>query len=264
MTASATRPLGTGAALEVADLQVSFGGNLAVSRVDLEARSGLITGLIGPNGAGKTTTFNVCNGLLRPSRGVVRLFGADVTRETPQARAQRGLGRTFQKVEICSGMTVGTNVALGLEARLVGRSILRQFFTGANQKRLTREATERALVTCGIEHLTETRAGSLSTGQRRLLELARAVAGGYRFLLLDEPSSGLDEDETAAFGDILLRLVADTEVGILLVEHDMELVMRICDYIYVLDFGQLIFQGTPDEVRTSPLVRAAYLGEDEK
>jgi ABC-type branched-subunit amino acid transport system ATPase component len=254
-------PIDSSAALVVRDLKVAFGGNVAVQRMSLHAPVGRITGLIGPNGAGKTTTFNACNGLLRPAAGSVHLFGRDVTRDGVSSRARLGLGRTFQKVEICTTMSVRTNVALGLEARLTGRSVLRQFFAGATQRRQVREATESALELCGIAKLADRKAGGLTTGQRRLLELARAIAGGYRLLLLDEPSSGLDEDETHTFGDILLQLVERTGVGLLLVEHDMNLVMRVCEYIYVLDFGQPIFDGTPEQVRDSPVVRAAYLGE---
>jgi ABC-type branched-subunit amino acid transport system ATPase component len=252
----------SGDALVVQDLKVAFGGNVAVQKMSLRAPVGRITGLIGPNGAGKTTTFNACSGLLRPAGGSVHLFGRNVTGDGAAARARMGMGRTFQKVEICTTMSVRANVALGLESRLAGRSVLRQIFAGSGQRQQIQDATESALNLCGIAAVADVRAGSLTTGQRRLLELARAIAGGYRLLLLDEPSSGLDDDETETFGDILLDLVKRTGVGLLLVEHDMSLVMRVCQYIYVLDFGRPIFDGTPEAVRNSEVVRAAYLGED--
>ena len=248
--------------LEATDVRVAYGGNVAVSAATLAAPVGRITGLIGPNGAGKTTTFNACNGLLRPSAGTVHLFGRDVTHASVADRAQMGLGRTFQIVEVCDSMTVAANVALGLEARLVGGNALRQFWAGKAQRRQIADATEKAMELCGITDLGAQPTSTLSTGQRRLLELARVVAGGFRLLLLDEPSSGLDAAETEQFGRILLRVLADHGLGILLVEHDMALVMRICDYLYVLDFGQMIFEGTPAETQDSAVVRAAYLGDE--
>jgi ABC-type branched-subunit amino acid transport system ATPase component len=160
-------------------------------------------------------------------------------------------------------MTVRTNVALGLEARLVAGNPLRQVLASPGQQRQIAAATDQALEICGIGPIADRRTATLSTGQRRLLELARVLAGGFRLLMLDEPSSGLDEEETHHFGQILTRIVADRQLGILLVEHDMALVMAICDYIYVLDFGQLIFEGTPAETQASPVVRAAYLGDEE-
>ena len=247
--------------LEVEGLTVAFGGNVAVSDVSFSASTGSITGLIGPNGAGKTTIFNACNGLLRPAAGHVRLFGSDVTRAGPAVRARSGLGRTFQRVEVVSTMTVRSNVALGLESRLAARNPLRQVRASASEQKLIATATNEALEICGIGHIADRRTATLSTGQRRLVELARVLAGGFKMLLLDEPSSGLDEEETQEFGRILKAAIINRGVGILLVEHDMALVMAICAYIYVLDFGHLIFSGSPAETQASALVRAAYLGE---
>jgi ABC-type branched-subunit amino acid transport system ATPase component len=249
--------------LQTSALSVSYGGNVAVSDATLHAPLGRVTGLIGPNGAGKTTTFNACNGLIRPASGRVLLDGRDVTKMGTATRARLGMGRTFQQVQVCSGMTVRANVALGAEVSLIGRNPLRQFTGGRVQRRQVAQRTQQALEDCGIAHLAEVSASTLSTGQRRLLELARVLSGGYSMLLLDEPSSGLDEEETARFGEILMRVVEERGVGILLVEHDMTLVMAVCAYIYVLDFGSMIFEGTPAETRSSPGVRAAYLGEDE-
>jgi ABC-type branched-subunit amino acid transport system ATPase component len=248
--------------LSVQSLSVAYGGNVAVAGATFAAPLGRVTGLIGPNGAGKTTTFNACNGLLRPSSGRVGFAGRDVTRMGTAGRARLGMGRTFQQVQVCTGMSVRSNVAIGAEVSLIGRNPLRQFVAGRTQQRVVTERTDEALETCGLGWLADRSMSVLSTGQKRLVELARVLAGGYRMLLLDEPSSGLDEAETARFGQILTGVVRDRGLGILLVEHDMTLVMAVCEYIYVLDFGNLIFEGTPAETRASPAVRAAYLGEE--
>jgi len=248
--------------LETHGLSVAYGGELAVADVTLTAPLGRITGLIGPNGAGKTTTFNACNGLVRPARGSVYLFGLDVSSKDPAARARLGLGRTFQRVEVCTAASVRTNVQLGLEARMAASNPIRQAWSTRRQRRDLQEAVDDALETCGIAALADREAAGLSTGQRRLLELARVIAGGFRLLLLDEPSSGLDSEETARFGAILRGVVEDRRLGILLVEHDMSIVMSVCRYLYVLDFGHLIFEGTPLDAQRSEIVRAAYLGSE--
>ena len=250
------------AGLHVRGLSVRYGGLHAVEDVTLAAPIGRITGLIGPNGAGKTTTFNACTGLVRPSAGTVSLFDGDITRLAPQARARRGLGRTFQRMELFDSLTVLENVALGREAGLAGRAPLRHLRASRTERLEVDAAAWDALRRCGIEDVADRRTADLSTGHRRLVELARAVAGGFRMLLLDEPSSGLDRVETERFGEILLELVADGRHGILLVEHDMALVMSVCSFLYVLDFGKLLFEGTPQEVAASDVVRAAYLGAE--
>ena len=248
--------------LEIVDVSVAYGGHKAVSNVSLQAPLGRITGLIGPNGAGKTTTFNACSGLLRPTTGTVRLDDHDITHRSPAARARMGLGRTFQRMELVNAMTARVNVALGAECPLVGINAIRQVFSTGAQRRAVETATTSALELCGIAHLADRTVGTLSTGQKRLVELARTLAGGFHLLLLDEPSSGLDEEETEKFGAILKNVVAERGLGILIVEHDMALVMDVCDYLYVLDFGHLIFEGTTAEVQASELVRAAYLGSE--
>jgi ABC-type branched-subunit amino acid transport system ATPase component len=253
---------GGGSGLELRALQVRYGGRVAVAESDLLAPRGQITGLIGPNGAGKTTTFNACSGLLRPTSGQVRLDGKDVTRWSPAARARRGLGRTFQRMELYDSLTVEQNVAMGREAGCAGARPLRHLVASRREAKDVAGAARSALALCGLEKLRDRRPSELSTGQRRLVELARCVAGGFSTLLLDEPSSGLDGSETARFGEVLRELVEAEGVGILLVEHDMALVMDVCDYIYVLDFGQMIFEGTPREVVSSPVVRKAYLGSE--
>jgi len=246
--------------LRVSDLTVRFGGLVAVHQLGLHAPVGRITGLIGPNGAGKTTTFNACTGLVRPTAGRILLHGRDVSRVSPAARGRAGLGRTFQLMELCDSLTVTENVALGRESGLAGAGMLTQLAASHAERRRTDAAARSAIDLCGLTEVAHLPAGSLSTGQRRLVELARCLAGSFDVLLLDEPSSGLDRNETAAFGEVLRRVVRERGLGILLVEHDMSLVMRVCDHIYVLDFGELLFEGDPASVRSNEVVRAAYLG----
>jgi ABC-type branched-subunit amino acid transport system ATPase component/branched-subunit amino acid ABC-type transport system permease component len=250
-----------GGELEVSGLMVRFGGLVAVDDVTIRAPGGRVTGLIGPNGAGKTTTFNACTGLLRPAQGRVMIAGHDVSRRSPAARARRGLGRTFQKMELFESLTVRENVEAGAEGVLAGANPLSHFAARRGERGRVRAAGQRALELCDLVDLADTAAISLSTGQRRLVELARCLAGPFGLLLLDEPSSGLDRGETARFGEILKRVVAERGIGILLVEHDMSLVLDICEHIYVLDFGELIFEGDPAAITASAIVRAAYLGD---
>jgi ABC-type branched-subunit amino acid transport system ATPase component len=246
--------------LKIEGLLVRFGGRTAVDELTLHAGAGVVTGLIGPNGAGKTTTFDATTGIVRPAAGSVWL-GDDPLHGKPTAyRARIGLGRTFQRTELCGSMTVAENVALGPECALAGRSWWRQLLAPGSQRNEIRERTDQALDLCGIRHLADRPAAGLSTGQRRLVELARVVATRFRFLLLDEPSSGLDEEETAHFAEILLAVLRRDGTGILLVEHDMTLVRALCSKVYVLDFGRLIHHGDTDEVLASPVVRSAYFG----
>jgi ABC-type branched-subunit amino acid transport system ATPase component len=165
-------------------------------------------------------------------------------------------------MELFDSLTVRDNVALGHEAGAVGANPLKQLVGRRGDRREALNAADRALERCGITELATQRPGALSTGQRRLVELARVIAGDFRLLLLDEPSSGLDRTETKRFGDIL-RDIAEDGLQLLVVEHDMSLVLSVCDYIYVLDFGSLIFEGTPQEVTASEIVRAAYLGAED-
>jgi len=248
------------ATLEVDSLTVRFGGVVAVDGFSLLAPTGQITGLIGPNGAGKTTTFNACTGLVRASDGSVRLDGDVLNRASTPLRARKGIGRTFQKMELFDSLTVHENVAMGAEGPLAGANPIAHVLGRPGHARQVRESTDQALGLCGIADLASRRVGSLSTGQRRLVELARCLAGPYTVLLLDEPSSGLDHAESARFGQILRDVVNERGVGILLVEHDMSLVLEICDDIFVLDFGKPIFHGDPDAVRNSEIVQHAYLG----
>ncbi|HVW32798.1 MAG TPA: ABC transporter ATP-binding protein [Acidimicrobiia bacterium] len=245
--------------LEVDGLSVRFGGLVAVRDVALRAPAGAITGLIGPNGAGKTTTFNACTGAVAAT-GSIRLGGHRLDGLSVAQRAQQGLGRTFQRIELFDAMTVAQNVAMGPEALQAGRRPWSQLWAGRELAGIRQRAAE-AMDRCGIAGLADRIAGDLSTGQRRLVELARATASRFRFLLLDEPSSGLDVAETETFGTVLEDFVVRTGIGVLLVEHDMALVRRVCRHTYVLDFGQLVSDGPTAEVLGSALVRSVYLGE---
>ena len=232
-------------ALRVDDVAVGFGGRLALDGVTLAAEAGTITGLIGPNGAGKTTLFNVICGLQPPSRGRVHLGARDVTALPPFKRARHGLARTFQRLELFGLLTVRENVRLAAQ---VARSA-------------DPDATADALLArLGVTHLAEARADRLPTGQARVAELARALATGPSVLLLDEPASGQDERETAAFADVL-RQVAGDGVAVVLVEHDVQLVMDVCTRVYVLDLGRVLAAGTPGEVQHDEAVLGAYLGQ---
>jgi ABC-type branched-subunit amino acid transport system ATPase component/branched-subunit amino acid ABC-type transport system permease component len=246
--------------LRIEGVSVHFGGLAAVQELSIEAPIGRITGLIGPNGAGKTTTFNACSGLVRPTRGRVSLGGHDITAMSAAARARHGLGRTFQVTELCESLTVAGNVALGREAGMAGSNPVRQVFASRKKRSEAVSAAAEAMALCGISHLAEVAASKLSTGERRLVELARCLAGSFDILLLDEPSAGLDRLESARLGEVLVRVIEQRCCGILLVEHDMALVLGVSDHIYVMDFGQLLFEGSPKVVTASDKVRTAYLG----
>ena len=238
-------------ALTVEGVNVRFGGLAALTEVSLYAEAGQITGLIGPNGAGKTTLFNVITGLQKPQSGRVKLGDRDVTRLKPHQRARLGFARTFQRLEVFSSLSVLDNVRTAAEVASGRRS----------DGRGSIEVAEDLIQRVGITDHIDRRVDELSTGHARLVELARALATNPAVLLLDEPGSGLDDDESHAFGELLIELVKEG-LSILIVEHDVDLVMRICNRIYVLDFGQIIAAGTPSEVRNDPEVQAAYLGGD--
>jgi ABC-type branched-subunit amino acid transport system ATPase component/branched-subunit amino acid ABC-type transport system permease component len=250
------------AGLSVRELAVQYGGVRAVDNVSISAPMGRITGLVGPNGAGKTTTFNACSGLLKPTAGQVFLHDRDVTGIGPAGRSRFGLGRTFQKAELFNSLTVRENVVLGRESSMAGANPLTQLMGSRRDRAVVKRAVDEALELTGIGPLADLQAGLLPTGQRRLVELARTLAGPFDLLLLDEPSAGLDAGETVSFGDVLSGVVAERGAGILLVEHDMALVRQVCAHIYMLDFGRLVFEGSPNEMLASDVVRAAYLGSE--
>jgi branched-chain amino acid transport system ATP-binding protein len=239
------------ALLEVQKVNVRFGGNHAVTDVDLAVEPGRITGLIGPNGAGKTTTFNVITGLQEPTSGTVLFDGKDITRLPPHKRARLGMARTFQRLEVFGSMTAKENI---LTAAEIHKGYSRH---AGNPAEVTAEIIERI----GIGHLADDRVDAMPTGSARLVELGRALATTPRVLLLDEPASGLDESETDDFGR-LLRSLADEGMAILMVEHDMELVMKVCEWIHVLDYGAMLAVGTAEEIQSNPDVLDAYLGAE--
>lgn len=239
------------ALLETRDIVVRFGGIVAVHEASLKIEQGSITGLIGPNGAGKTTTFNVITGLQEPTEGTVWLDGRDVTSWSPQERSRRGMGRTFQRLEVFGSLTVYENLLVSGEIRSTWD---RQ---APDPERMAHRTVERV----GLQAWANQPADSVPTGIARLTELGRALMLEPRVLLLDEPSSGLNEEETEGLGDLLLQL-ADEGLGVLIVEHDMDIVMRVCDEIFVLDFGTVIAHGIPAEIQANADVQAAYLGAE--
>ncbi|HWE68610.1 MAG TPA: ATP-binding cassette domain-containing protein [Acidimicrobiales bacterium] len=236
-------------ALVVSDVSVRFGGLQALNSVDLEVAAGEIHGLIGPNGAGKTTLFNVITGLQRPTGGRVRLGDHDVTAAKPHARSLLGLGRTFQRLELFGTLSARENVQMAAEVQQ------HKLASG----RSPAEEADYQLARLGIGHIADEPTDSLPTGLARLVELARALATSPDVLLLDEPSSGLNAEETQGLGQVLVQLAADG-MAVLLVEHDMALVMAICARVDVLDNGKVIARGDPGSVRANPLVQEAYLG----
>jgi branched-chain amino acid transport system ATP-binding protein len=241
------------ALLNVEQVSVRFGGLQALSAVTIDVPENEVTGLIGPNGAGKTTLFNVITGLQPPTGGTVVLGDKDITTTKPHQRARLGIGRTFQRLETFGTLSVRDNVLVAAEMR---KGWSREKFKPGG---LADELIERI----GLTSVAGERVDRLPTGTQRLVEMARALATKPRVLLLDEPSSGLNEAETDEFSELLLELAA-SGLAILLVEHDMGLVMSACHHIHVLDFGQIIAYGTPAEVQANPLVRAAYLGEGDE
>jgi branched-chain amino acid transport system ATP-binding protein len=235
--------------LQVAEAEVRFGGVHALRGVDLAVDAGSVTGLIGPNGAGKTTCFNAICGLQTINSGRISFDGTDMTSLKPHKRARLGIARTFQRLEVFGSLSVRENVLAAAEIRR--RWSRDRSNAGAN--------ADAVLDLVGLAPLASRAADTLPTGQARLLELARSLATRPRLLLLDEPSSGLSDTESEELGDLLVQL-AGAGMGVLLVEHDMELVMRVCSAINVLDFGAVLMSGTPAEVRADDRVRAAYLG----
>jgi branched-chain amino acid transport system ATP-binding protein len=234
---------------------VNFGGNRALLDVDVTVRAGEITGLIGPNGAGKTTLFNVVTGMQAPSTGRILLDGRDVSRLETHKRARLGIARTFQRLELFVDLSVRDNLRVAGEIRNAWSAV------GRRSRHIdVAEETERVLELVGLAGRADADVSELPTGTARVVELARALMVRPRVLLLDEPASGQTDGETKAFAGLLKRLVRDDGLTVLLIEHDMGLVMEVCDRIHVLDYGEIIAVGSPDEVRDDPRVIDAYLG----
>ena len=236
--------------LQTREITVRFGGVTALDTVELSAEAGRVTGLIGPNGAGKTTLFNVVTGLQSPTQGTVFIDGRDVTSLPVHRRARLGVARTFQRLEVFGSLTVRENIQVAGEIR---RRWSRKRYDVTEQ-------TTAILEQVGLTGAAEAPANTLPTGLARLTELGRALATQPRLLLLDEPGSGLDTAESESFGQLLGHL-AGQGLAVLLVEHDMDLIMDVCTWIHVLDFGVHLAQGTPEHIRHDRRVQEAYLGQ---
>lgn len=245
--------------LELSHVTRRFGGVTAVSDVDLVVERGSVHAVVGPNGAGKTTLFNVVSGFVLPDEGSIRLDGEDITMLAPHRRVPLGVVRTFQNIRLFSGMSVRDNVLVGQHTHANARtwSILRPRPT-ANELRL-RHAADEVIALLGLSEYADRPASGLPYGIRKRVELARALAARPKLLLLDEPTAGMNDDESA---DIIGRIAELRQRGmtVLLVEHDMKVVMRASDRVTVLDFGRVIADGTPGEIQKDPAVRTAYLG----
>jgi branched-chain amino acid transport system ATP-binding protein len=250
------------ALLDVRGLGVRFGGLVAVNDVTFSLEEGEILGLIGPNGAGKTTCFNLVSGFLRPSGGRVRFGGDDVTGLPPYRLARRGLVRTFQKQSLFGGLSVLDNVMLGQQAFLVPR-VTSALFRRRAQRAETAAVRRRALEVLSLMGMTEARdarASDLPYGDQRRLAIAIALAARPRLLMLDEPAAGMNPSESARLRAMIAG-IRQTGVTVLLVEHDMDVVMSLCDRLVVLDSGRKIAEGRPEEIRRDPEVIRVYLGE---
>jgi branched-chain amino acid transport system ATP-binding protein len=249
--------------LEAVELTHRFAGITALNAVSLDVRTGERVGLIGPNGAGKTTLFNCVLGLLRPDRGLVRVDGEDVSRLPVHARARRGIGRSFQRTELFPGSSVRDHLLIAERTRRADGRLWRDLLGLGRPRRDEVEACDEVLALLGLADMADEPIEHLSLGQGRLVEVGRALMTQPRLLLLDEPSSGLDRQETADLAATLRAVQAEAGFAILLVEHDVELVASFTERCYVLDFGTLIAEGATGEVLASDVVRHAYLGDTE-
>ncbi len=249
--------------LSVSGVSVSFGGIRALDDVSLSVAPGEIVGLIGPNGAGKTTLFDVISGVRIPQSGRVHMGGVDVTTRPAMQRARGGLRRTYQAVQVFGWLSVVDNVVAALDWEGGGGGLFADLVASPTRRR--REKARRAqamaaLERCGLAAVADAPAGSLPIGLARMVELARATADPPKVLLLDEPTSGLDGNEAVRLAEEVRAICRSVDCAVLLVEHDMEFVMGVCDRIVVLNLGQVIAAGTPEQVRADQAVRTAYLG----
>ncbi len=259
---SSTAPGAGSAVLEISDLSIRFGGLQALQDVNLEVNEFEIVGLIGPNGAGKTTAFNCITGFYTPTTGRVRYRGRDVTDAPPHQKAAMGFGRTFQNVGMVKSATAMENLKTAQHAK-AGYDVGSGLLGLPNAARKERELTARAdaiLDLLGLQDIRDRRVGGQSYGTLKLLELGCALATDPDVLLLDEPTSGMGPDESDELGERLLVLRKEFGLTMLVIEHHVPLVLRVCDHVYVLNFGRLLAEGKPSVIQTHPEVVAAYLG----
>jgi branched-chain amino acid transport system ATP-binding protein len=250
--------------LEVSGITQIFGGVTALDDVSFMINRGDITGVIGPNGAGKTTLFNIITGIYTQTSGKVLFEGRDVSGMPPERLARLAMVRTFQNIELFDGMTVHENVMVGMHTKSSSGLLacaLKMPWSISEERRI-REASMKWLEFAGITDLVDVTAGNLPFGKGRLLEIARALAVEPRIILMDEPAAGLNSQETLGLARLIQR-IRDLGITVVLVEHDMELVMDICDRIVVLNLGRKLAEGTPREIQDNPEVIAAYLGDDD-
>ena len=244
--------------LQLSRVTKTFGGINALTDMALDVPKGKIVGVIGPNGAGKTTLFNVITGAYRANSGEVRLNGKTVTTWPSYQIVREGIARTFQNIRLFPSMTVWEHL---LVAQPHSEAAWRRLLPIDWVNPAAKQRAEEVMTFFGLTELRDRPASSLPYGIQRKVEMARAVTARPKLLLLDEPVAGMNHDEAEEIRELMLKL-RDTGLSILLIEHDMNFVMRLCDYLYVLDFGVLIAQGKPDEIRTNPVVLDAYLGKD--
>ena len=251
------------AALEVTKLGISFGGLRAVDDLSMNIEKGSLVGLIGPNGAGKTTVFNMLTGVYRPTDGGIRLDGQNLVGKKPFEINRLGVARTFQNIRLFSTQSVLANVMVGLTGQ-VSYSLAESLLHVGSYRKKEREMTERSMDILKVFDLDKeayTKASNLPYGKQRKLEIARALATNPKLLLLDEPAAGMNPNETGELMDTIRLVRKKYDVTILLIEHDMKLVQGICEYLYVLNFGSLLAEGTPEQVLNDPAVIKAYLGD---